>query len=176
MLTNTNQLRCECNQHYTSSTCNIDKRKCSSNPCLYNSTCTDIIDNLGTYSFNCSCAENYYGTYCEKQVDVCANETCSNNGVCKNKNSLATCECFQMYSGENCQIESSEMKAIKATVKFTSILAVLIILGFYFLFILVDICNLYKMRKKKILKKPRENTKRKSISKLTYKNFDNSLK
>jgi subtilisin-like proprotein convertase family protein len=170
VIKNTNQLVCECDQHYTGAACNVDKRKCSSNPCLYNATCTDIIDSQGLYSFNCLCAENYYGTYCEKRVDVCANETCSNNGVCKNKEFVATCECFKMYSGEKCQTESSQMKAIKTTTKFTSILAILILVGFYLLFILIDIWNLYESRKKMKLNKQKEKVHKKQIFKFIYKN------
>jgi len=64
-----------------------------------------------------------------------------------------------MYSGEKCQIESSQMKAIKSTIQFTSILAILIIIMFYLMFVLIDICNFYASRKKVTLKKPRENIK-----------------
>jgi hypothetical protein len=102
-------------------------------------------------------------------VDVCANETCSNNGVCKNKNYNPLCECFQMYSGEKCELESTKMKAIKATIKFTSILAILILIAFYLLFVLVDIWNLYESRKKDSLKKVQK-PKNKIIYRFTYKN------
>jgi hypothetical protein len=103
-------------------------------------------------------------------VDLCANETCSNNGVCKNKNWVATCECFQMYSGDKCQTESAEMKAIKNTIRFTSILAILILLGFFLLFVLVDVCNFYEARRKKLLKKHKKPNSKPTYYRLVYKN------
>jgi hypothetical protein len=168
-ITNNNTFVCECTQNYTGSRCHIDKRLCSSYPCLHNAVCADIIDNQGDYSFNCSCPPNHFGIHCEKQVDLCANETCSNNGVCSSKNLTAHCECFPMFSGEKCEIESNEMKAIKATIEITSILAILILISFYCLFVLVDICNLYANRKKKLFKKHKEDSKI-LIYKFIYKN------
>ena len=82
---------------------------------------------------------------------------------------VAVCECFQMYSGEKCQIESAKMKVIKTTIRFTSILAIIIILCFYLLFFVVDLLNFYTKRKKdslNILK----NSKRSVIYRYEYKN------
>jgi subtilisin-like proprotein convertase family protein len=169
-LTNTSRFVCKCTQDYAGSLCNIDKRKCSSNPCLHNSACTDFIDPQGAYSFNCSCSQFHYGIYCENQLDVCANETCSNNGVCKNKNMTAVCECFQLYFGEKCEIESNKAKLIKTTIKFTSILAISILLGFYLIFILIDICNLRESRQRKLFLKKTKSSNKPLVYKFTYKN------
>jgi hypothetical protein len=160
---------CECDEHYSGSTCNIDKRQCSSNPCLNNSPCTDLINSEDIYSFNCSCADFFYGTYCENKVDICANVTCSDNGVCKSKNMIAVCECFQMYSGQKCEIESNKAKLVKTTIRFTSILAICILIGFYSMFILIDICSFYGNRRKALYEN-RSKPKKKEIYRYTYKN------
>jgi hypothetical protein len=136
---------CKCNEHFEGSACDYDMRICASNPCLNNATCVDIISNT-TYDFECQCGSFSFGLYCENQIDVCENETCSLNGRCVDMNKQPVCECFKSYSGEHCQIESSTIKAIKATRLTTSLLAILIIVSFYLLFILLDLCNWYHKR------------------------------
>jgi subtilisin-like proprotein convertase family protein len=167
--TDSNLYICDCDEHYTGYTCNIDMRQCSSNPCLNSAKCNDLIDSEASYAFNCSCSQFHYGIYCENQVDVCANETCSNNGVCKNKNMTAVCECFQLYSGEKCEIESNKATLIKTTIKFTSILAISILLGFYLMFVLIDACRFYANRKKTVNEKSLK-SKNKKMNRYIYKN------
>jgi hypothetical protein len=75
-----------------------------------------------------------------------------------------------MYSGDKCQTESNEVKAVKSTVRFTSILAVLILIGFYLMFILIDLWNLYESRKRGSSLKINKKTPRVLVYKFAYKN------
>ncbi|RNA00108.1 crumbs isoform X1 [Brachionus plicatilis] len=91
--TKKNYLECKCFENFTGLSCQVDKRFCSSSPCLNNGTC--IEDSQG---FRCQCMKDYFfGKYCEKAIDLCANETCSKNGFCV------------ILSGEKCEIESVEI-------------------------------------------------------------------
>ena len=145
-----NNFFCSCNSIYLSGyACQIDTRPCSSNPCLNNATCVDF-SNSGYYnmssliganssSFYCACDHYYKGTFCESKIDVCQNETCSSNGNCFDLNNKAKCECYSMYSGDRCESESNELKAIKAIISLASILAIIIIVLFYSCIVFMDI-------------------------------------
>ena len=161
---------CDCNEHFDGSACEEDMRICASSPCVNNATCVDVISNT-TYDFECQCAPFYVGLYCENEIDVCANETCSLNGRCSNVNKQPVCECFELYSGEHCQIESNTIKAIKTARFTTSLLAILILVSFYLLFILLDLCTWYEKRHRVNTPfKKREQPAR--IFSFQYKNFD----
>jgi len=131
---------CNCQSNFTGSSCNIDKRICSSQPCLNNGTCEDIIDGQ-MYSHNCTCALFYYGTYCQFKEDVCKDEKCSLNGLCVDVQNEPTCKCFKFYSGTKCEIESQGLKTTKSIVSTSSILAIIILISFYLLFIFLDLCG-----------------------------------
>ncbi|RNA23001.1 neurogenic locus notch -like protein [Brachionus plicatilis] len=104
--TKKNHLECKCFENFTGPSCQVDKRFCSSSPCLNNGTC--IEDSQG---FRCQCMKDYFfGNYCEKAIDLCANETCSKNGFCVVKKDFKViCKCLYLYSGEKCEIESAEI-------------------------------------------------------------------
>jgi len=156
---------CNCQPDFAGSSCNIDKRICSSQPCLNNGTCEDIIDDQ-TYSHNCTCAPLYYGTYCQFKEDVCKNEKCSSNGLCVDVQNVPTCKCFHLYSGLKCEIESSRVKTIKSIISTSSILAIVILVSFYLIFLISDLSG----RKRHQFKPKANKSEPKSYQKFYYKN------
>ncbi|CAF0763229.1 unnamed protein product [Brachionus calyciflorus] len=127
-----NKYRCLCNQNFTGSFCQFDLRPCSSNPCLNKGNCSQ-----NELSFSCTCSENFHGNFCEKERDLCQNETCSGNGICNYVNFEPKCKCFPMYEGLNCQIETNSRKLTQATIRTSSIIAILI-LAFLTLMLLIS--------------------------------------
>ena len=160
------KLECECFESYAGSKCETNLNPCTNNnPCLNNGTC---VFSLNTYL--CSCDENkFHGTHCENRIDLCANYTCLNRGVCKiNELTYSPyCSCLKYFSGEKCEIQSSELDKITNIISVASIAASIIIFVFYLSFILNDIfkyfiienqCFLKKQTKKtKKIKKPKKN-------------------
>ena len=153
-----NNFYCLCAGYYTGQACQFDSRPCSSNPCLNNATCIDytnsvsynmtsIISSSNSSEFYCSCSQYYTGTYCETKIDICQNETCSGNGNCIDKKSIPICECFALYQGDKCEIQSSELKAIKTIVTFTSIIAIITVVSFYCCIVLLDISKYFMKNK-----------------------------
>ncbi|CAF1132907.1 unnamed protein product [Brachionus calyciflorus] len=137
---------CECNENYAGSSCEINILPCWSNPCKNNGSC---INNLNNRTYTCECFRPikeiilFYGQNCELKKDICENETCSNNGKCYDIENKAECKCFSKYYGERCENESNEMKAIKSTIKITSILAIIVLSLFFLTIICIDISNLF---------------------------------
>ncbi|CAF0782179.1 unnamed protein product [Brachionus calyciflorus] len=149
------KFKCKCFENYAGSSCELKALPCSSNPCLNNGSCID--DTFGKkYSCNCLFDINrtslYYGKNCEYKRNVCQNETCSNNGICYDIKNEAKCKCFSKYHGDKCQEESFEIKAIKFTIRITSIIALIIIFLFLIAFILTDILSLIFCVKKKTVR------------------------
>ncbi|RNA34459.1 neurogenic locus notch -like protein [Brachionus plicatilis] len=109
---------CRCFGNFTGPLCQVDKRFCSSSPCLNNGTC--IEDSQG---FRCQCMKDYFfGKYCEIAIDLCANETCSKNGFCVVKKDFEVfCKCFYLYNGEKCEIESVEILKSYGLFKFSGL-------------------------------------------------------
>ncbi|CAF1073201.1 unnamed protein product, partial [Brachionus calyciflorus] len=147
---------CECLSYYSGATCQVDTRPCSSNPCFNNATC---IDEIESKKYNCECVNDpetnsqiYYGPNCQFKIDVCENETCSGNGNCKDFENRPKCECFYLFNGTRCEIESLDREVIKNAITTTSVLAMgLLVLLFIFL-ILMDLaklfCNMNSIKKK----------------------------
>ena len=84
--------------------CEIQLNKCSSNPCLYNGTCIDSLDN-----FMCICPAWHAGLICSERIDPCLNPiTCANNGRCVTNFNIKpygySCECSPGFTGEMCEI------------------------------------------------------------------------
>ena len=167
-LTN-NQFICECDLYYFGLACQIDSRPCSFNKCLNNGTCVDYTNSInfnmtlaGNSTYNCLCDEAFRGAYCEIKLSPCENETCSYHGECiESTDRRKTCECHDLYKGETCQIESSELKAIKEVISASTIISTVIIACFFMLIIFLDLTHL---RTKKNLK-PK---KQKQILKINY--------
>ena len=175
-----NNFFCSCSSIYLSGyACQIDTRPCSSNPCLNNATCVDY-SNSANYnmssllstnssSFYCLCNQYHKGYFCELEIDVCQNETCSSNGNCFASNHMPKCKCFNMYSGDKCEFESSDLKTVKAMISFTTFLAIIIIVLFYCVFVLMDITKYFCKRLHK--GKRIQSYKRNIVQRFTYHNI-----
>ncbi len=161
---------CSCLDNYSGQTCEVDLRLCSSQPCINNATCIDYIE-FGSYLFNCTCPDLYYGMYCQFKEDVCKNEKCSSNGVCQDMKNKPVCKCFDEFSGKQCETKSMRLKVIKAVVSTSTVLAIVIIVLCYLLFIFFDLCGFFSSANKKQLKKRNANkTKKGKMSNILLRN------
>lgn len=158
-----NTFFCSCNAYFAGPGCSIDIRPCSLNPCMNNGTCVEDLSDLLNITYFCDCDLNYYGASCEYKKDVCQNETCSNNGKCIDFNNQAKCECFSLFDGSKCEIQSEALKTIKMIISITSLIAIAVVISFYLIVIASDIINylmkLPKHRNKKDPEKPRTRPK-----------------
>jgi hypothetical protein len=145
---------CMCFPNYNGISCSTDIRPCSYRPCLNNGACNDITNpNTNTTTFNCSCSNMYYGDLCQYEVDLCTNRTCSNNGMCTVNSTMKNetyCDCFSLYSGADCEIESEALKTIKAIITTASIIAITTLISFYALILLMDITKYFCCVKNKV--------------------------
>ncbi len=139
-----NSLLCNCEQFYEGNECELDLKPCSNVQCLNYAKC---IQNLTDMSYKCNCSEYFKGKNCEEKIDLCQNETCSSNGVCYEENFVPKCKCFSMISGEKCEIKSEERKVIETTIKATSIIAIVILIATYAIFVLNDVFNKFYWKK-----------------------------
>lgn len=154
-----NKFVCKCQTYYRGSMCEIDIRGCTPKPCQNNGTCTEvIIPGQEDQGFTCNCSSPvYFGVRCEQKVNVCWNKTCNYNGKCFDNASnfkftisfcvlvfvlfffnflnfflaIPTCKCFKYFSGEDCDVKSEELKAMKQTAAVASVLAITMVTGFY---------------------------------------------
>jgi hypothetical protein len=165
---NKNLFECSCFNFYDGTKCQIDTRPCSSIPCLNNGYCIDYT-NLNNFnlslnfssssSFFCKCPDFYSGSYCEYKIDLCQNETCSGNGKCVETNNQTSCECFNLYEGDKCESQSSELLLIQNVISWTWKLASGVMGSFWVIIILMDLSkycmkdSIKKISKKKKIKK-----------------------
>jgi hypothetical protein len=158
--------QCSCNRSFIGSWCEKDLRLCALNPCLNAGKCEDLFENNGKLigkGYKCECPSMYEGSQCETRIDLCKNETCSGNGNCLIQNETTICECYLGYTGEKCDTESQSMQLIKGVVRFTSVIAIIILSLFYLLILAMDIHKLYlslgKTKQAKSLNKSRPKPK-----------------
>lgn len=170
---NQGQLICSCFGTYVGSSCQVDLDPCSTSPCLNNGECVKTYNSsTKSYEFTCNCDKFHYGTRCENRVDLCMNNTsCSPHGRCvMNASFVPVCQCFQMYSGDECKIESHSLKSIKRIISTTSMLAIITIVLAYSLVLLSDLHTVVTNPQKLLQRntqKPPQITQAKTI-KLTY--------
>ncbi|CAF0835817.1 unnamed protein product [Brachionus calyciflorus] len=153
-----NKFSCQCFENFAGSSCEIDLRSCSSNPCLNNGTCVEEERN----SFSCKCDLFYYGFYCQNKVNVCENETCSSNGQCYDIDNKPKCNCFYAYVGEKCDLKTNEKILIERGIKISVIIALIAIFLVGLGIVLIDIANIF-------IKPQKDNiSKRKCSKKLVH--------
>ncbi|XP_067443425.1 cadherin EGF LAG seven-pass G-type receptor 2 isoform X2 [Thunnus thynnus] len=54
----------------------------------------------------CRCPAGFTGDYCETEIDLCYSKPCGAHGVCRSREGGYTCECFEDYTGERCELSS----------------------------------------------------------------------
>ena len=139
----TYEYECECVGYSTGSDCSSDIRPCSSNPCLNNGLCSDFSKvssslNISTTDYLCQCALNYYGNQCQNKINVCKNVTCSANGYCIDLGNSTKCKCKKYFSGDFCEIESNELKTVKAVISMATIIAFIVFIVYITIVLLCD--------------------------------------
>eukprot|EP00057_Strongylocentrotus_purpuratus_P010886 XP_011665360.1 PREDICTED: fibropellin-1-like [Strongylocentrotus purpuratus] len=77
--------------------------ECESSPCLFGSTCLDMIN-----YYQCDCTDGYNGTNCEFEIDECFSNTCQNDATCYDVINGYTCSCTSGYDGIHCENEIDE--------------------------------------------------------------------
>ena len=162
----TGKFKCLCNQGFTGSKCDISLKPCSFHPCMNSGQCIEG-NNLNDYI--CNCSSFFTGLKCEIKLDICLNETCSYNGYCIDVAHEPKCKCYNLYSGDKCQIKSSELNIIKIT----KTISLAVAIGSFSLvalvvFILDLNCCKEKMKKRKVIKSYNDPAFVKPI----YKNFN----
>ncbi|KAJ8260235.1 hypothetical protein GJAV_G00178630 [Gymnothorax javanicus] len=54
----------------------------------------------------CRCPAGFTGDFCETEIDLCYSKPCGAHGVCRSREGGYTCECFEDYTGERCELSS----------------------------------------------------------------------
>uniref|UniRef100_A0A8C5PBH1 Cubilin n=1 Tax=Leptobrachium leishanense TaxID=445787 RepID=A0A8C5PBH1_9ANUR len=88
----------------------IDRKACSSNPCLNSGTCIDLLD-----SFFCLCTSRWQGTACAEDVNECQMYDgtalgCHNQGTCVNTRGGYSCSCPPEWFGPQCTSRYDDCK------------------------------------------------------------------
>ena len=141
----TKMYECECDTFFSGQACQYDSRPCSSNPCLHNATC---INSKNDTSFQCECQNTFFGLNCENQINICQNKTCGGKGYCFNDQNEPKCKCFTGYSGDNCELVSSQVKIAKNIQTTSSIICFIVLSTTVALVVLNDLWNCFFTGKK----------------------------
>ncbi len=141
-------------------------RPCSTPQCINNATCINKL-NQTVYDFSCECQYPFYGRRCELKVNLCLNYTCvARQGTCVVNGTQPVCSCFSSFSGQFCEIMSTQLKLVKAVSTGTAVIAILVMSTFVGLIVSLDIARLFGFNPKPI----------KSASKSKKKNTNIKLK
>uniref|UniRef100_A0A8C3DKU9 Cadherin EGF LAG seven-pass G-type receptor 1 n=1 Tax=Corvus moneduloides TaxID=1196302 RepID=A0A8C3DKU9_CORMO len=54
----------------------------------------------------CRCPLGFTGDYCETEIDLCYSNPCGGNGLCRSREGGYTCECYEDYTGESCEVNA----------------------------------------------------------------------
>lgn len=151
VLLSNKKLNCICREFYMGTKCEISWNKCDDvNYCLNGGECNL---NRTSNEFYCKCPKDREGVHCELEIEFCKSEKCSSNGYCVQNGTRTYCKCFIYHFGDRCEYESFELTQIKRVITVSSIIAIISIVVFYFLFIASDIldfcCKKDNFKKKK---------------------------
>ncbi len=142
--------RCDCFPDYIGDKCQVNRRPCSSVPCLNNGSCTEMITSNGDYNFTCDCLEYYSGSRCElfDLSGLCESLACE-HGVCMidKKTLQANCSCYPNYNGTRCENALPMVHVIKTVTKTSTIIAIVFISSFYILMLALDLANLFRPKR-----------------------------
>ncbi len=154
----TQKYLCECNKYFMGSSCQTDTRPCLNNKCLNDATCVESSLNMTSTSssYTCQCPSNglFYGEFCENRINVCENTTCSLHGYCiilnQQNSTLFQCKCFNGYSGDKCEIESTLKKVVTYVQWTTTIICIICFIIFWTIVIGNDLLSYFKIGHKRI--------------------------
>nr|XP_025039040.1 cadherin EGF LAG seven-pass G-type receptor 1 isoform X3 [Pelodiscus sinensis] len=65
----------------------------------------------------CRCPPGFTGDYCETEIDLCYSNPCGNNGLCRSREGGYTCECYEDYTGESCEVNSRSGRCVPGVCK-----------------------------------------------------------
>lgn len=137
-----NQLVCFCRRFYVGDSCEFSYNPCFYSPCLNDGRCELLPDllNADLLDYYCVCNDSFSGDNCEQEFDACFNNTCSNKGECyENEDGDPECDCYQYYSGNDCENQEDELIMRKNVSLTSSIIAGLILAALYGLILVLDI-------------------------------------
>ncbi|KAJ8258826.1 hypothetical protein COCON_G00178380 [Conger conger] len=60
----------------------------------------------------CRCPPGFTGDFCETEIDLCYSKPCGLHGVCRSREGGYTCQCFQDYTGERCELSSRSGRCV----------------------------------------------------------------
>ncbi|CAF1380734.1 unnamed protein product [Rotaria magnacalcarata] len=94
----------------TIDTCPVTSSFCTHMSCKNGGICVPFsvdepscsVDQIG--STCCQCPPNFTGLRCEQEVDLCSSNPCKANGRCQFDKFGYRCQCFEGYTGENCDV------------------------------------------------------------------------
>ncbi|CAF4272198.1 unnamed protein product [Rotaria socialis] len=94
----------------TIDTCPVTSSFCTHMTCKNGGKCVPFsvdepscsVDQIG--STCCQCPPNFAGLRCEQEVDLCSSNPCKANGRCQSDKSGYRCQCFEGYTGEDCDV------------------------------------------------------------------------
>jgi hypothetical protein len=91
-------------------------------------------------TFICTCQPGWQGIYCETKINYCENVTCFNNGICQPSLLNYTCQCLgQSYSGQHCEITSSQIVAYEIVSKSFACIAIIAMIGAMMFVVIMDV-------------------------------------
>ncbi|XP_053172608.1 cadherin EGF LAG seven-pass G-type receptor 2 [Scomber japonicus] len=78
----------------------------------------------------CRCPAGFTGDYCETEIDLCYSKPCGAHGVCRSREGGYTCECFEDYTGERCELSSRSGRCAPGVCKNGGLCVNLLVGGF----------------------------------------------
>ena len=102
--------------------------------------CLGVCRTNGNQSFLCLCIDGWEGDHCQNQRNLCRDVRCLNGGVCRSSFLNYTCECLgQSFSGQYCEITSSETILLQRFSKFSVSIAIIAMITAAVLVVTMDV-------------------------------------